>query len=203
VAGSVEAGSLAQKDAPYAPIVSNAELQQSLRAALDSYKIRPDRASNYLLRKLTITDARDSTAELSSTQNGTVGSTNRDRLGSHDCADGSAAPRRNNKPVSIFAFPGSHNINDWVTNSAFTQLAANNFESLQPHFTGTDFYLHRGFAERLGVIVTQTDFMKELDEALAAGHRIIFTGHSLGGAVATVAALLLLSRQALAHLPTT
>ncbi|KAK9902102.1 hypothetical protein WJX75_004516 [Coccomyxa subellipsoidea] len=50
-----------------------------------------------------------------------------------------------------------------------------------------------GWATRLGAVLTSSSFKRELEDAVTSGKRIIFTGHSLGGAVATLAALMLLN----------
>ena len=138
-----------------ADICSNEELRAALIASLESYKMLPDRESNYFPREVE---------------------------GSRD--------------TSIFAFPGSHNVEDWVSNFEFEQCLASEESILQPHFAGLSGHVHKGFARRLGTIVRDSKLMGEIDTALTSSKRIIFTGHSLGGAVATLAALMLLNRHA-------
>ena len=96
--------------------------------------------------------------------------------------------------ISIFAFAGSHNMGDWVSNSEFKQCTASQEEALLPYFSGLDGCVHQGWATRLGAVLTSSSFKRELEDAVTSGKRIIFTGHSLGGAVATLAALMLLNR---------
>ena len=107
------------------------------------------------------------------------------------------SPDINGKPTEIFAFPGSHNLGDWVTNFEFKQCMLSDVHDLQPHFAGVSTLVHKGFAERLGIILQTKTYREKLDAAVAANKRIIFTGHSLGGAVATLAALTLLYRRVL------
>ena len=91
--------------------------------------------------------------------------------------------------TSIFAFPGSHTMDDWVLNADFKQEPA---AVLGPNLAGCQ--VHTGFARRVLHIMGSSSFEAELAEAVAAGNAIIFTGHSLGGAVATLATVVLLSR---------
>ena len=107
------------------------------------------------------------------------------------------SPDINGRTIEIFAFPGSHNLGDWVTNFEFKQCMLSDVHDLQPHFAGVSTLVHKGFAERLGIIMQAGTYKKELDEAVAANKRIVLTGHSLGGAVATLAALTLLYRRGL------
>lgn len=110
------------------------------------------------------------------------------------------------KVVSIFAFPGSHTFGDWVQNSHFKQCSASAFAPLAPNFQGLDCSVHEGFFGRLGEIVagpkdskTASVYIAQISAAVAAKHRILFTGHSLGGAVAMLAALMMLNRQAASY----
>ena len=100
----------------------------------------------------------------------------------------------NGRAIEVFAFPGSHNLGDWVTNFEFKQCMLSDVHDLQPHFAGVSTLVHKGFAERLGITMQAGTYKEKLDAAVAANKRIIFTGHSLGGAVATLAALTLLYR---------
>ena len=93
--------------------------------------------------------------------------------------------------TSIFAFPGSHTMGDWVLNADFQQEPA---AVLGAALTGGR--VHTGFARRALEVMGGGGFEAELAGAVAAGNAVIFTGHSLGGAVATLATLVLLSRQA-------
>ena len=96
--------------------------------------------------------------------------------------------------TSIFAFAESHNMDDWVLNSEFQQCTASEEGSLQPHLEGLRGRVHKGFARRLGAIVASGSFLSEIDKVLDCSNRVIFAGHSLGGAVATLAALMVLNR---------
>ena len=96
--------------------------------------------------------------------------------------------------TSIFAFAGSHNMDDWVLNSEFQQCTASEEGSLQPHLEGLRGRVHAGFARRLGAIIAGGNFLSEIDKVLDCSNRVIFTGHSLGGAVATLAAIMVLNR---------
>ena len=69
---------------------------------------------------------------------------------------------------------------------------------LAPNLAGCQ--VHTGFARRVLLIMGSSGFEAELAEAVAAGNAVIFTGHSLGGAVATLAAVVLLSRH-VSHMP--
>ena len=92
---------------------------------------------------------------------------------------------------SIFAFPGSHNLADWEVNTDFQQESASVLAAKL-----ADCKVHAGFARRVMLILDSSDFKDELTKAIAASNAIIFTGHSLGGAVAVLATLNLLGRQA-------
>ena len=66
----------------------------------------------------------------------------------------------NGKPTEIFAFPGSLNLGDWVTNFEFKQCMLSDVHDLQPHFAGVSTLVHKGFAERLGIIMQAGTYKK-------------------------------------------
>lgn len=92
------------------------------------------------------------------------------------------------KKCSIFAFPGSHNLNDWVVNTRFQQEPASAMGLRLPG------HVHAGFARRVMEIFDSDSFRAELARAATARNTIYFTGHSLGGAVAMLATLIFLDR---------
>ena len=92
------------------------------------------------------------------------------------------------KTCSIFAFPGSHNLEDWAVNTSFQQQPASVMGLSLPG------HVHSGFAKRVMDIHDSDIFRNEWAEAVAARNAIYFTGHSLGGAVAMLSTLIFLDR---------
>lgn len=97
--------------------------------------------------------------------------------------------------VVFIGFRGSEKkFNDWFTNFTVSKKSSQDYKGKIHDFQGK---IHRGFLEAFHAIVpengvTNADFEKIIAEI--RGKQIWLTGHSLGGALASVAASYLLSR---------
>ncbi|KAK9809541.1 hypothetical protein WJX73_010756 [Symbiochloris irregularis] len=83
--------------------------------------------------------------------------------------------------VCCFAFPGTYKPSDWEAdlNFASTPWAMED---------GTTVDIHKGFQQRLSSILALDSYKADMHKAMQA-HTCLCTGHSLGGAVACLAAL--------------
>ena len=85
------------------------------------------------------------------------------------------------KRLALFGFRGTDSIKDWI----------NNLKILLKKVVPYDFRLHRGFYDRYRKI--QGWFEGEYKKLRDENYKIIITGHSLGGAMATISAALVAS----------
>jgi len=88
-----------------------------------------------------------------------------------------------NDELVIVAFRGTESIKDWLTDVKVRKQQTNH-----PYYIG-NFSVHRGFMEAFNSIVGQLRDLKD-ETAFFRSHReVIFTGHSMGGALAMIAAM--------------
>lgn len=74
--------------------------------------------------------------------------------------------------TQYLAFPGSYELKDWITDTEFIKVNRKDMGSL-----------HNGFSDAWGLL--KDEVVKRLDK----NKKLILTGHSYGGAIATIAAL--------------
>ena len=106
-------------------------------------------------------------------------------------------PRPSN--ITFIAFPGSHNSADWAVNANFAAVTATSIVSAD---SSQNVMVHKGFLQRfLQLLNGATNkeghtLPQVLQRARQEESSVIFTGHSLGGAVASLATIWALHRQA-------
>ncbi|KAL4566568.1 hypothetical protein LXL04_030686 [Taraxacum kok-saghyz] len=96
--------------------------------------------------------------------------------------------------VSIFAFPGSWEVNDWYDNDLFgeTNVDCNLFKSLRRIGENRPAKVNAAFLTKFQHLLSNSNFQSEVDKAVNEGKKILFTGHSYGGAIASFATLWML-----------
>nr|CAC15040.1 triacylglycerol lipase [Nakazawaea ernobii] len=91
----------------------------------------------------------------------------------------------------LVVFRGSQTIFDWIADLTFiatpyTPLTTDG----QSNYTCTDCYCHHGFYETLKQFSDEVfPFVKELKEGNYSDYQVVTTGHSLGGALTTLAGI--------------
>ncbi|KAI9292456.1 alpha/beta-hydrolase, partial [Neoconidiobolus thromboides FSU 785] len=87
------------------------------------------------------------------------------------------------KKQIIVSFRGSYNIQNWVGNARLLQ------SQYLVESGGTDIYIHTGFKDGINALLPK--FKNEFDTLLKehGDFKVIVTGHSLGGAMATLASI--------------
>ncbi|KAK9840289.1 hypothetical protein WJX74_006962 [Apatococcus lobatus] len=89
------------------------------------------------------------------------------------------------------SFPGTSPLSDWVANCDFRQVKVP-----EATFPDADYRVHAGFLSRFTEVSDSAEYKHFCDLARSGQvPLVVFTGHSLGGAVAALAALSFLSRQ--------
>uniref|UniRef100_A0A0D6QTK3 Fungal lipase-like domain-containing protein n=1 Tax=Araucaria cunninghamii TaxID=56994 RepID=A0A0D6QTK3_ARACU len=99
----------------------------------------------------------------------------------------------------FIAFPGSNDVRDLMAESNFGECKINEGNDYFPFFksTATDepAVVHKPILKRFLFLLENTDFENKVYE-VGKNRKIVFTGHSVGGAVAALATVWLLEKRA-------
>lgn len=103
----------------------------------------------------------------------------------------------NKKPsmeVAIFAFPGSWEVSDWYHDDRFgeTEVDRKLFKSLCRIGENRPAKVNAAFLKRFQDLLNDSTFKSEVEKAVNTNKKILFTGHSYGGAIASFATLWIL-----------
>eukprot|EP01018_Ginkgo_biloba_P029711 Gb_22765 [translate_table: standard] len=100
------------------------------------------------------------------------------------------------------AFPGTRNVEDIITDSKFGECEINRdneneqlFPSLKNSTNDKPALVHKGFLIRFLQILRSSEIENEVQKAQGENKRIVFAGHSLGGAIASLATLWMLEKR--------
>eukprot|EP01018_Ginkgo_biloba_P029750 Gb_40574 [translate_table: standard] len=100
------------------------------------------------------------------------------------------------------AFPGTRNVKDIITDSNFgeCEISRDNenkhlFPSLKESTNDKPALVHKGFLIRFLEILRSPELKTEVQKAQGENKRIVFAGHSLGGAIASLATLWILEKR--------
>lgn len=96
--------------------------------------------------------------------------------------------------VLMFAFKGSWEVQDWYHDDDFgeTDVDHNLFPSLQRIGQGRLAKVNKAFLQRFQNLLKNSGFQTEVEKAVKEGKKIISTGYSSGGAIASFATLWIL-----------
>ncbi|CAN6477703.1 unnamed protein product [Victoria cruziana] len=110
---------------------------------------------------------------------------------------GSPFLNKSSKNHAIFAFPGSCSIDDWFRHGGFgeSKVDSSLFPSLKVLGTGEVARVNEAFSSKFRHVLEATKLKDEVTQAIKKKRKIVFTGHSSGGALATLATVWLLERR--------
>eukprot|EP00268_Persea_americana_P013404 TRINITY_DN15885_c0_g2_i1.p1 TRINITY_DN15885_c0_g2~~TRINITY_DN15885_c0_g2_i1.p1 ORF type:complete len:622 (+),score=128.25 TRINITY_DN15885_c0_g2_i1:156-2021(+) len=94
--------------------------------------------------------------------------------------------------VAIFAFPGSWTLEEW--RGSPSKVDSNLFPSLRGLGSNESALVHGGFLHRFHTLLMNSAFEHQVHRAVSERKQIVFTGHSAGGAIATLATVWLLEQ---------
>ncbi|KAJ9568143.1 LOW QUALITY PROTEIN: hypothetical protein OSB04_004109 [Centaurea solstitialis] len=102
--------------------------------------------------------------------------------------------------VLIFAFKGSWEVRDWYDDDddhfGETDVGHHRFPSLLRIGEGRLAKVNKAFLQRFDDLLTKSGFKTEVEKAMKEGKKILVTGHSSGGAIASFATLWMLEEYA-------
>ncbi|CAH1428421.1 unnamed protein product [Lactuca virosa] len=96
--------------------------------------------------------------------------------------------------VAIFAFPGSWVVSDWYHDDSFgeTEVDRNLFKSMCRIGENRPAKVNAAFLKKFQDLLSDPTFKSEVEKAVNTNNKILFTGHSYGGAIASFATLWIL-----------
>ena len=101
----------------------------------------------------------------------------------HDAATDTQGYVLVNDELVLVVFRGTESIKDWMTDVKVKKQVTNH-----PYYIG-NFAVHRGFLAAFNGIVEQLRDLKHETDVFRGYREVAFTGHSLGGALAMIAAM--------------
>ncbi|KAJ3677454.1 hypothetical protein LUZ60_003178 [Juncus effusus] len=103
-------------------------------------------------------------------------------------------------PCAIFAFSGAWTADEWLSGGkppfGETEVDPSVFPSLRSVGSGVIARVNASFLSSFERLVVYSTLQSEVSKAISEGKRVIFTGHSSGGAIAVLAAVWLLENHA-------
>ncbi|CAN0900714.1 Protein EDS1L [Linum grandiflorum] len=100
-------------------------------------------------------------------------------------------------PEVIFSFPGSWNLEDWISKPPFgeAEVDLQLFPSLLYIGLREPASVNEAFLRRFtAVLAPQHQFVTEVEKAMKENKQVVFTGHSLGGPIAILATIWFLEK---------
>lgn len=101
-------------------------------------------------------------------------------------------------PTSIFAFPGSWSAEDWIAGDGAcfgeTEVDSSLFPSLRSIGNDVAARVNMAFLRSFQRLLATSRLQSEVHRAIVEKKRIVFTGHSSGGAIAVLATIWLLEQ---------
>ncbi|CAN1784938.1 Protein EDS1L [Linum perenne] len=96
----------------------------------------------------------------------------------------------------VFSFPGSWNLEDWISKPPFGEVEVDLklFPSVLYIGLREPGSVNEAFLRRFRSVLTSPQFILEVEKATRENKKVVFTGHSLGGAIAILATIWFLEK---------